>query len=257
MAACWPLQMPPTQKAVLISLADNANDHGDCWPSIATIAERTCFGKTAVIDAIKWLEQHGALEADRTNGRHTKYRVTPKAFNLSATQTGPAAEPVRHADGFQLEPVREADQSAKRTGSPDGQNRSASRTGPVRQADTNRQEPSETVKRKRTRSAELTFDEWTESLGDADAIPETDAVFHWAQDAGIPEDWIELAWMAFDTLHTGKPKKQANWRQTFRNYVELGYLKLWRFNERTKGWVLTDAGEAQRAVRAARERRAA
>ena len=40
MRSCWPLQMPPTPKAVLISLADNASDEGECWPSIPTICER-------------------------------------------------------------------------------------------------------------------------------------------------------------------------------------------------------------------------
>ena len=80
MAACWPLQMPPTQKAVLISLADNANDHGECWPSIPTIMARTCLGERTVHGAIKWLEANGAVVADRSNGRHTRYTVTPDAF---------------------------------------------------------------------------------------------------------------------------------------------------------------------------------
>ena len=80
MAACWPLQMPPTPKAVLISLADNANDQGECWPSIPKICERTCFSERAVHGAITWLEAHGALVADRANGRHTRYCVTPASF---------------------------------------------------------------------------------------------------------------------------------------------------------------------------------
>ena len=42
MAACWPLQgMSPAQKAVLISLADQASDDGVCWPGVNTIAART------------------------------------------------------------------------------------------------------------------------------------------------------------------------------------------------------------------------
>lgn len=75
MTACWPLQMPPTPKAVLISLADNANDQGECWPSIPKICERTCFSERAVHGAIKWLETAGVLVADRSNGRHTRYLV--------------------------------------------------------------------------------------------------------------------------------------------------------------------------------------
>ncbi|MGV8671119.1 helix-turn-helix domain-containing protein, partial [Pseudomonas aeruginosa] len=33
MSQCWPIQgLSCAQKAVLISLADNANDQGVCWP---------------------------------------------------------------------------------------------------------------------------------------------------------------------------------------------------------------------------------
>lgn len=139
MAAIWPLQMPPTPKAVLVSLADNANDHGVCWPSITKIAQRTCFGRTAVMDAIRWLEGQGLLVADRSNGRHTKYLVKVPSKSLFE----------------EAKPVRQADQSARATGTPSGLNQSASRTAPVRQADSNRKEPSITVNR-----ATLRFNEF-------------------------------------------------------------------------------------------------
>lgn len=117
MSACWPLKMPPTQKAVLISLADNANDDGHCWPSINTICDRTCFGRTAVIDAIKWLEAEGYVTANRENGRHTTYLV---CANPSAKRTGPGNKPVRLPDT----PVRQPDG----TSPPPGRDQSASRT---------------------------------------------------------------------------------------------------------------------------------
>lgn len=141
MSACWPLRMPPPAKAVLISLADMANDEGYCWPSIERLCERTCFGRTAVIDAIYWLETHAVLKAHRTNGRKTTYTVTPGQFseeetvevikksdkrascgplapvdnrqNQSATRTGTSGGPVRHADG--TSPPRGLDQCATRT----------------------------------------------------------------------------------------------------------------------------------------------
>lgn len=111
MALCWPLKMPPTAKAVLISLADNANDSGYCWPSLDSICERTCFGRTAVIEAIKWLEEAGFVVANRANGRHTTYMVV--SANQSATRTGTADEPVRQAD--LTSPAGGPDPSARRT----------------------------------------------------------------------------------------------------------------------------------------------
>ncbi len=147
MALCWPLQMPPTQKSVLVSLADNANDQGHCWPSIDTICERTCLGRTSVIDAIKQLEIGGHISADRSNGRKTSYMLHP---NQSATRTGerpqtstpngPVSKDNQYAKrtGTGGGPVREADQ----TSPPRGPNQSATRTLTVK----NRQEPSEGIR---------------------------------------------------------------------------------------------------------------
>jgi hypothetical protein len=81
--------MPPSPKAVLISLADNANDHGECWPSIPTICERTCLSERTVHAAIKWLEQAKIVTADRSNGRHTRYVLTPEKFAEPPQQLHP------------------------------------------------------------------------------------------------------------------------------------------------------------------------
>lgn len=80
MAVIWPLQMPQVAKSVYISLADNANDHGTCWPSIATICERVCASDRAVQKAIFWLEKHGALTRQMSTGRSTKYTLTPEQY---------------------------------------------------------------------------------------------------------------------------------------------------------------------------------
>ena len=81
MTACWPLQgMSPAQKAVLISLADNANDEGVCWPSVARIAERTCLSERAVQAAIKALAAAGALKIEARQGRSTMFTITPAAY---------------------------------------------------------------------------------------------------------------------------------------------------------------------------------
>ena len=98
MAACWPLQMDVSAKAVLIALADNANDAGYCWPSIETIAKRTCLHRANVIKAIERLESMRHISVDRSNGRHSTYTVTPNLDlfdeNQSRSATGSGARPV-------------------------------------------------------------------------------------------------------------------------------------------------------------------
>jgi len=81
MSACWPLQgMSATQKAVLISLADNANDEGVCWPSVPKIAARTCLSERAVQGGIRWLCSSGVLSAAVRIGRSTLYTLTPATY---------------------------------------------------------------------------------------------------------------------------------------------------------------------------------
>lgn len=81
MSKCWPLAgMSPAQKAVLISLADQANDDGYCWPSVGTIAKRTCLSERAVQGAIKWLVSAGLLSADERKGTSSVYQITPAAY---------------------------------------------------------------------------------------------------------------------------------------------------------------------------------
>ncbi|RWY90951.1 helix-turn-helix domain-containing protein, partial [Pseudomonas aeruginosa] len=72
MSQCWPIQgLSCAQKAVLISLADNANDQGVCWPAVATIAERTCLSERAVRNAIRMLEDSRIVECHQRTGRST------------------------------------------------------------------------------------------------------------------------------------------------------------------------------------------
>lgn len=81
MSACWPLQgMSPAQKAVLISLADQANDQGVCWPAVDSIATRCCLSKRAVQQAIKWLRGAGIVSVEERQGRSTMYSVAPAAY---------------------------------------------------------------------------------------------------------------------------------------------------------------------------------
>ena len=87
---CWPLQLPPTPKSVLIAMADCVNgDDNFCWPSIPTLATMTCFSERAIQNAIKLLEDCKIVVADRSNGRHTKYFLHPENFDPSHINSAP------------------------------------------------------------------------------------------------------------------------------------------------------------------------
>lgn len=88
MSSCWPLQgLSVTQKAVLISLADQANDDGVCWPAIATIGKRCCMSPRAVRTAMDHLEAVGLLSRERRFNSSNVYVVTPAKFDAAAAAT--------------------------------------------------------------------------------------------------------------------------------------------------------------------------
>lgn len=123
---CRPLRIPPTQKAVLMCLADYCHDDGRDWHSIAAVMEWTCLGKTAAIDAFKALEAAGLIRRlHQGNGHRSATLVLLDAIeaaaeaqaNQSASRTGPFGEPVRVANrtgpSGEPEPVRLADQPVR------------------------------------------------------------------------------------------------------------------------------------------------
>lgn len=87
--------MSPAQKAVLISLADQANDQGVCWPAVDSIATRCCLSKRAVQQAIKWLRSVGIVSVEERQGRSTMYSVTPAAYAPRRKCTPAANAPVQ------------------------------------------------------------------------------------------------------------------------------------------------------------------
>ncbi len=91
MSECWPLPMSPTQKAVLISLADQANDHGVCWPSVGSVATRTCLSERAVRKAIRDLEEMGHVQSNGRSGTSSYYTITPAPAAAPALDSAPAS----------------------------------------------------------------------------------------------------------------------------------------------------------------------
>ncbi len=69
---------------VLLSLADNANDSGVCWPSIDTIARKCRMSNRGVIDILARLEASGILSVYRssTDGKKNvnQYTIQIKAL---------------------------------------------------------------------------------------------------------------------------------------------------------------------------------
>ena len=57
----WSQHLPPTLKLVLMALADAADDGGDCWPSVRTLAAKCCTSQRTVQRVLKDFEVRGLL----------------------------------------------------------------------------------------------------------------------------------------------------------------------------------------------------
>ncbi|ECB3807400.1 helix-turn-helix domain-containing protein [Salmonella enterica subsp. enterica serovar Fufu] len=84
----------PIRKLVLIKLADNANDLGECWPSNQHIADQCEVGKSTVKAHIRELEKMGLLRrVFRRNGELNQSNIFLLTFDtpLANTNSGGGA----------------------------------------------------------------------------------------------------------------------------------------------------------------------
>lgn len=65
---------------VMLALSDYANDAGECWPSIRSIAEKSRMTERGVQKIIRTLEAEGWLSIATGNGRHgcNQYKINPE-----------------------------------------------------------------------------------------------------------------------------------------------------------------------------------
>lgn len=80
-------------------------------------------------------------------------------------------------------------------------------------------------------------------------IPEDDPVFAYADEVGIPADFLRLAWAEFRHRYAQPDaKRYRDWRAVFRKAVRGNWLKLWFLDAQSNTYGLTTVGhQAQRA----------
>jgi uncharacterized protein YdaU (DUF1376 family) len=104
------------------------------------------------------------------------------------------------------------------------------------------------TKKPRKRSVDQTLPEWLQSLNGEAPIPKDSAVLKFATSAGIPFDYIKIAWVHFKQIMTAKQKTQKDWRQTFNLYVQKDYMRLWAFNQNNECYLTTAGKQVQNSL---------
>jgi len=64
-----------THKFVLVALCDNANDQGECYPSLSTLCEKTSLSDRTVQKSLAWLEETGFIQRRERSGRSNYFYI--------------------------------------------------------------------------------------------------------------------------------------------------------------------------------------
>ncbi|EEV8774681.1 helix-turn-helix domain-containing protein [Escherichia coli] len=99
----------PLRKLVLIKLADNANDNGECWPSYQHVADQCEVSRSTVKSHIRALEEMGLLKREfrrkgELNQSNVFYLTLDNAQQLQPESGGAGAAPRTY---HSFEPVNE------------------------------------------------------------------------------------------------------------------------------------------------------
>jgi hypothetical protein len=296
-ALVWPIQLPMSAKMVLVSLADQANDEGFCWPSIESLSVRTCMCERAVQKALRALEAMGLLQVvERGSSRRTN-QYWLRVREWLAAQPKPAAlevdEPFQQAKAAAPEKAPATphqvhpEPGAPRTTCthtphqvhPNHQRTNTNTTpippaaspqgadGPSDADPSSSQPDGDSAKglgksagapgRHRAQVESLLG--WLMRCGveGRKPIPEDDPVFAYADRVGIGREILALHWAEFKRRRLEAGKGQRDWPRTFRNSVEGNWYGLWFLRPDGEAQLTTRGEQARRAHAAAKEEAAA
>lgn len=109
----------------------------------------------------------------------------------------------------------------------------------------------ETIEQTSNKSGSFTIEDYIKnrkSLGKS-AIPDNDPIHRYAEDAGIPIEFLHLCWTEFKIRNAETGKKQKSWPQTFRNCVRSNWYKLWWIDDQGTYQLTTSGRQAMTARR--------
>lgn len=113
MSLVWQLELPDSQKIVLLALADSANDEGHCWPSMRSLVAKCSKGERTIQGVIKQLCDAGHLTRREVLGKGCNYTVHPRRECAPAENAPPPAEVAGHPRSRCGQTVKEPSKNRK------------------------------------------------------------------------------------------------------------------------------------------------
>jgi Helix-turn-helix domain len=89
MSQVWEVDLPASQKIVLLALADCADEEGHCWPGIASLCMKASKSERTVQAMLGELEVAGHITRNQVPGKGCKYVVHPRKSRTPAESAPP------------------------------------------------------------------------------------------------------------------------------------------------------------------------
>jgi hypothetical protein len=113
MTRVWDLDLPDSDKIVLLALADCANDEGHCWPSVASLVRKCSKSERTIQGSIKRLEAEGLLVRREVPGKGCNYTVLPRTPAANAPRSDNAPAKASPPQGLPSTPAAAADKPSR------------------------------------------------------------------------------------------------------------------------------------------------
>lgn len=226
MAKVWELsQHGGTDLLMLLAIADFADDQGNAYPSVTTLAEKCRMKQRNAQVILGVLRNSGELEVRPNEGpRGTNlYRVTLAARGMQNTAPLQKNAPLySSARGGAKECAEGVQQTAP-------------------EPSLNHQEPPKGAKRSPAGQDFKTWYETTKATN-PDLFAKDDPVFKYLEKVGLSYEFFQVAWHWFKQKHLESDKRQKDWPKTLLNYVRNNYGRLW-YLDKDQTWRLTSTGK--------------
>ncbi len=212
----WKSEIRTAAKFVLVSLADQANDDGVCWPSMAKLCKRVSMTDRAVQRAMLELEELGYMDRKMRPGHSTYYVLRTPERGSEVSQGTP-----ERSTGSPPNVVR---------GTPERGTGITIKELPIELPieETASLPENKKQEQERARKKLKTLKTFLDSVPPGErVIPEGHSSIRFAAAAGIPAEFTKLAWWSFKRRYAEDDKRYKDWLTVFRKAIEGNWLKLW------------------------------
>jgi hypothetical protein len=92
----------------------------------------------------------------------------------------------------------------------------------------------------------MTFDRWVTHLSETGqkAIPTGHSTLAYAEQVGLPPEFLRLHWLTFQRRYAGTAKRYSDWRLVFLKSVKENWLKLWAISSDGEYYLTTVGKQA-------------